>query len=106
MLESCERLAREVRAETGRRALAHACHVGRWEDLDRLAEAAYAAFGHHARLEPGGVQHHARGALCAPPGRGGLRDRRRRALPRHERFSLAIGGRTPAEKLADVLEAA
>ncbi len=24
----------------------------------------------------------------------------------HERFSLAIGGRTPAEKLADVFEAA
>src|SRR5262245_32313929 len=45
-LESCEKLAREVEAETGRRALAHACHVGRWEDLDRLADAAYAAFGH------------------------------------------------------------
>lgn len=44
-LESCERLAQEVRAETGRRALAHACHVGRWEDVDRLADAAYAAFG-------------------------------------------------------------
>ena len=45
-LESCEQLAREVEAETGRRALAHACHVGRWEELDRLADAAYAAFGH------------------------------------------------------------
>jgi len=44
-LESCETLAREVQAETGRRALAHACHVGRWQDLDRLAAAAYAAFG-------------------------------------------------------------
>jgi NAD(P)-dependent dehydrogenase (short-subunit alcohol dehydrogenase family) len=39
-LESCQALAREVEAETGRRALAHACHVGRWLDLDRLAEAA------------------------------------------------------------------
>src|SRR4029079_17395715 len=44
-LESCEQLAREVQAETGRRALAHACHVGRWQDLDRLATAAYDAFG-------------------------------------------------------------
>jgi NAD(P)-dependent dehydrogenase (short-subunit alcohol dehydrogenase family) len=44
-LESCETLAREVQAETGRHALAHACHVGRWADLDRLADAAYAAFG-------------------------------------------------------------
>ena len=45
-LESCETLAREVEAETGRRALAHACHVGHWEELDRLADAAYGAFGH------------------------------------------------------------
>jgi NAD(P)-dependent dehydrogenase (short-subunit alcohol dehydrogenase family) len=44
-LESCQALAREVEAETGRRALAHACHVGRWEDVERLADAAYAAFG-------------------------------------------------------------
>src|SRR5690242_10124701 len=44
-LEGCERLAHEVEAETGRRALAHACHVGHWEELDRLADAAYAAFG-------------------------------------------------------------
>jgi NAD(P)-dependent dehydrogenase (short-subunit alcohol dehydrogenase family) len=44
-LESCEQLARQVEAETGRRALAQACHVGRWQDLDRLADAAYAAFG-------------------------------------------------------------
>ena len=44
-LESCQALAREVEAETGRRALAHACHVGRWEDLDRLADAAYQTFG-------------------------------------------------------------
>ena len=45
-LESCKTLAREVEAETGRRAVAHACHVGHWEELDRLADAAYAAFGH------------------------------------------------------------
>jgi NAD(P)-dependent dehydrogenase (short-subunit alcohol dehydrogenase family) len=44
-IESCEKLAREVESETGRRALAHACHVGRWQELDRLADAAYDAFG-------------------------------------------------------------
>jgi len=44
-LESCEKLAHEVEAETGRRALAHACHVGYWRDVDRLVEAAYGTFG-------------------------------------------------------------
>jgi NAD(P)-dependent dehydrogenase (short-subunit alcohol dehydrogenase family) len=44
-LESCAALAREVEAETGRRTLAHACHVGHWQELDRLADAAYGAFG-------------------------------------------------------------
>ena len=44
-VESCQALARQVEAETGRRALAHACDVGRWEDLDRLADAAYQTFG-------------------------------------------------------------
>ena len=44
-VQSCQALARQVEAETGRRALAHACHVGRWQDLDRLADAAYQTFG-------------------------------------------------------------
>ena len=44
-VESCQALARQVEAETGRRALAHACHVGRWQDLDRLADAAYQTLG-------------------------------------------------------------
>jgi NAD(P)-dependent dehydrogenase (short-subunit alcohol dehydrogenase family) len=44
-LPACEQLAAEVEELTGRRALAHACHVGRWEDLQALAEAAYDAFG-------------------------------------------------------------
>ena len=44
-LEICQALARQVEADTGRRALAHACHVGRWQDLDRLADAAYQTFG-------------------------------------------------------------
>ena len=45
-LESCEALAREVETSTGRSALPVACHVGRWEDLDRLVELSYDRFGH------------------------------------------------------------
>jgi len=43
-LEACQTVAREVEA-LGRRALPVAAHVGRWEDNDRLAEAAFAQFG-------------------------------------------------------------
>jgi NAD(P)-dependent dehydrogenase (short-subunit alcohol dehydrogenase family) len=43
-LDACEAVAREVEA-LGRRALPVAAHVGQWEDNDRLAEAAYVAFG-------------------------------------------------------------
>jgi len=43
-IESCEAVAAEVRA-LGRRALPFACHVGQWNDLDRLVDAAYAEFG-------------------------------------------------------------
>ena len=42
--EACEQVAQEVR-ERGRRSLGHACHVGRWEDVDRLVEASYEHFG-------------------------------------------------------------
>jgi NAD(P)-dependent dehydrogenase (short-subunit alcohol dehydrogenase family) len=45
-IESCEALAQEVRATTGRRALAVAAHAARWDDMDALADAAYAEFGH------------------------------------------------------------
>ncbi|HMC39177.1 MAG TPA: glucose 1-dehydrogenase [Acidimicrobiales bacterium] len=34
--EACEEAAREVEESTGRRAVAAGCHVGRWEDCDRL----------------------------------------------------------------------
>ena len=44
-LEACERLAAEVHAETGRRALGAACHVGEWGQVEALAETAYAEFG-------------------------------------------------------------
>jgi NAD(P)-dependent dehydrogenase (short-subunit alcohol dehydrogenase family) len=42
--EACEEVAAEIR-QTGRRALAHACHVGRWEDVDALVAAAYDGLG-------------------------------------------------------------
>jgi NAD(P)-dependent dehydrogenase (short-subunit alcohol dehydrogenase family) len=42
--EACSAVAEEVRA-VGRRALGHACHVGRWKEIDVLVEAAYAEFG-------------------------------------------------------------
>src|SRR5487761_2247169 len=44
-LDACEALAAEVRNTTGRRALAVACHVGDWTQIEQLAEAAYAEFG-------------------------------------------------------------
>jgi NAD(P)-dependent dehydrogenase (short-subunit alcohol dehydrogenase family) len=44
-LAGCEDLADEVRQKTGRRALARACHVGQWDALEELVEAAYGEFG-------------------------------------------------------------
>jgi len=35
-VENCEALAEEIRRTTGRKALAIACHVGRWQDCDAL----------------------------------------------------------------------
>jgi hypothetical protein len=35
-LDACEAAAEQVRASTGRQAMAIACHVGRWGDCDRL----------------------------------------------------------------------
>lgn len=43
-IEACEEVAAEVRA-MGRRALAVGAHCGRWDDIDRLIETAYAEFG-------------------------------------------------------------
>ena len=42
--EACEAAAQEIRA-LGRRAFAHACHVGDWQALEQLADAAYAETG-------------------------------------------------------------
>ncbi len=44
-LDACERLAEEVERESGRRALAVACHVGLWSDCDALFERTYEVFG-------------------------------------------------------------
>jgi NAD(P)-dependent dehydrogenase (short-subunit alcohol dehydrogenase family) len=41
---ACNAVAAELEA-AGRRALACACHVGRWADVDRLVDVAYEAFG-------------------------------------------------------------
>jgi NAD(P)-dependent dehydrogenase (short-subunit alcohol dehydrogenase family) len=44
-LDSCEAAAAEVRASTGRKAVAVACHVGRWDDCDRLIAESLARLG-------------------------------------------------------------
>ncbi len=43
-LDSCIETAKEIQA-LGRNAMAHACHVGRWQDVDDLADAVYGQFG-------------------------------------------------------------
>jgi NAD(P)-dependent dehydrogenase (short-subunit alcohol dehydrogenase family) len=42
--DACKEVARDVEAH-GRRALAVGCHVGKWDDIDALIEAAYGEFG-------------------------------------------------------------
>jgi NAD(P)-dependent dehydrogenase (short-subunit alcohol dehydrogenase family) len=44
-LDACEKAAAEIEAETKQPCAAVACHVGRWDDCDRLAAAAYERFG-------------------------------------------------------------
>lgn len=43
--ESCVRCAQEIHEETGRTALAHGVHVGKWGELDGLVEATIERFG-------------------------------------------------------------
>jgi NAD(P)-dependent dehydrogenase (short-subunit alcohol dehydrogenase family) len=43
-LEACQAVAAEVEAK-GRRALAVACHVGHWDEIEGLVEQAYDTFG-------------------------------------------------------------
>jgi NAD(P)-dependent dehydrogenase (short-subunit alcohol dehydrogenase family) len=44
-LDACEAAAAQVRASTGRQAVAVACHVGRWGDCDRLVAQSLAELG-------------------------------------------------------------
>lgn len=44
-LETCQLVAKEVEETTGRQTLAYGVHVGRWDQLDGLVQAAYERFG-------------------------------------------------------------
>jgi NAD(P)-dependent dehydrogenase (short-subunit alcohol dehydrogenase family) len=44
-LDACQKLAAEVSTVFGRKAFAHACHVGDWGQIDALVAAAYQKFG-------------------------------------------------------------
>jgi NAD(P)-dependent dehydrogenase (short-subunit alcohol dehydrogenase family) len=44
-VDTCREVADLVESSTGRRALAHGCHVGRWDEVPGLVDAAYEAFG-------------------------------------------------------------
>jgi NAD(P)-dependent dehydrogenase (short-subunit alcohol dehydrogenase family) len=44
-VDACEELASEIRASTGRDALAVGFHAGHWDDSERLIDAVYARFG-------------------------------------------------------------
>ena len=43
-LEQCQVVAGEIEA-LGRRAFAHSCHVGRWDELATMVDAVYGHFG-------------------------------------------------------------
>jgi hypothetical protein len=44
-VDACERAAAEITLATERRAVGVGCHVGRWEDCERLVETVYREFG-------------------------------------------------------------
>lgn len=44
-VDNCRQAADEIRSATGRRTLAVGCHVGRWDDCDRLADTVFSEFG-------------------------------------------------------------
>jgi NAD(P)-dependent dehydrogenase (short-subunit alcohol dehydrogenase family) len=43
--DACEELAAEVRRDVGANATGHACHVGRWSDIDALVAEVYERHG-------------------------------------------------------------
>jgi len=44
-LEACEQVVAEIEETTGRSGLAYGCHLGHWDEIEGLVEAAYARFG-------------------------------------------------------------
>jgi NAD(P)-dependent dehydrogenase (short-subunit alcohol dehydrogenase family) len=42
--EACDEVAQAIR-DRGRDAFGHACHIGHWDDVERLVDAAYERFG-------------------------------------------------------------
>ena len=44
-LDACEAVAQEIQASTGRKAVPIGCHVGRWDDCDRLIAESLALLG-------------------------------------------------------------
>ena len=44
-LDSCRATADAISAESGRAVKVHACHVGRWNEVDELAEVAWNELG-------------------------------------------------------------
>lgn len=43
--DACNEAAREMEAESGNRCIGVGCHIGKWEDCNRLAEKAWKEFG-------------------------------------------------------------
>lgn len=44
-IDACQEVAAEIRSSTGRTAVAHACHIGHWSEVEELAASAYETFG-------------------------------------------------------------
>lgn len=45
-VENCKTVAAEIQSETGQECVGVGCHAAKWEECDRLFEAAYAKFDH------------------------------------------------------------
>lgn len=43
--ETCDAVAAEVEAATGRRTFTHGCHIGHWDEIEGLVDAVYGEFG-------------------------------------------------------------
>ena len=55
--EACEEVAEEIKA-LGRKALAHRCHVAKWDEIEGLVEKAYGEFGKlDILINNAGMQH-------------------------------------------------